>query len=115
MEEGPERYSRSAVTSGPPGAKPALGHLCQDARDPLTGEWTGRAEGEEETEGRLAERPACLGQVQRSRRRRTGNLGVHGYAGRQNNVTYSNTHCQSPELALEPKLSKTPSSLRAAL
>lgn len=40
---------------------------------------------------------------------------IHGCGGGQNHFTHSNTHCQGPELALGPKLSKAPSSLRAAL
>lgn len=36
-KKGPERFSRSSVTSHTPGVKPALGNMCQDSRDPLTG------------------------------------------------------------------------------
>lgn len=83
-KKGPERFSRSSVTSHTPGVKPALGNMCQDARDPLTWgalpkvlEWTGGRG--EELEGRHAEKPARPGQVQRDGGRRTGNLGINGY------------------------------------
>lgn len=69
MKKGPERFSRSA--DQPPSRSEAslrpLVPRCQGSTHwgSQVPEWSGMAEGEEETEGRRAERPAHLGQVQR--------------------------------------------------